>query len=330
MRLDIAVDGVWIHHDIRGSFGELLRETLCGSKVAVAHGPIYTEDPAASIMEPFERSARESGWSFDELIIPDWALRKAARLRTQAVLHRTCDVREINEWTRAGLVLEIASRWGIPRVGGVRTHVRWRLNATVTNRFGVEPGSRFNPQTMNEDQRRSVAASIGYDIGIIDFNAFDLRSMASLVPDMMGWYEDATDWHQRTADIMDMTRDIAKGEVFLHAYGGMSSNAERFRTRMPYLEQIRAGEHGDGARRVQTQSARAFRAALSNALPLLTGEKIRPLFTVHDELVVEYTPDAGLASLMGAMDRGASQTIGVPYSTRLHTGRTYEEAKRNG
>lgn len=334
MRLGVRPqDCAEFHHDVRSSFGELLRAALCGAPVAVAHGPVYEDDPAEEVLAPFVRSAQESGWSFDELILPDWTVERARSLREAEVwqtLWKVPDIpdfmAEVDRWTRAGLVLEIASRWGIPRVTG-RVHPKWKLRGTVTGRFGIEAGSKFNPMTIPEDARNTIVASQGYVLEVIDFNAMDLRSMISLIPDMVQWYDDAEDLHQRTADIMDISREEAKHEIFVHVYGGRSRHHDRFCARMPYLYELRSGEHGEGARRVQAQSARAFRAALSEALPLLVSEQVRPLFTVHDEVVLEVHNQTGDRGVSRALERGAERLIGVPYRVKVRFGHTYGDCK---
>lgn len=334
MRLGVQPQGcAEFRHDVRGSFGELLRMALTGVPVAVAHGPIYEDDPATEVLAPFARSAQESGWGFDELILPAWTIERARSLREAEVwqaLWKASDIPdfmvEVDRWTRAGLVLEIASRWGIPRITG-RVHPKWKLRGTVTGRFGIEAGSKFNPMVIPEDERHTVVASPGYVLDVIDFNAMDLRSMISLIPDMVQWYEDAEDLHQRTADIMDIDREEAKHEIFVHAYGGRSKYHDRFCVRMPYLSELLAGEHGDGARRVQAQSARAFRGALSEALPLLVSEEVRPLFTVHDEVVLEIHNQTGDHGVYRALERGAEKVTGVPYRVKARLGHTYKECK---
>jgi len=336
MKLGVTADGTEFHHDVRESFGELLRSALRGERVLVGHGPIYADDPAAEVMAPFRRSADESGWSFNELILPEWVIHRARELRAAQITREMQDLsidnerlKELDRWTRAGLVLEIASRWGIPRIAGYRIHPKWKLRGTVTGRFGIEEGSKFNPMTIAERDRHTVVTELGFGMATMDFNAMDLRSMISLIPDMREWYDGANDLHQRTADIMDIDRDEAKQEIFVHAYGGYSKHRQRFLARMPYLSQLHEGDHGDGARRVQTQSARAFRGALSEALPLLVGENLRPLFTVHDELTVEYREgtEAEVYLVMCALERGASQTIGVDYRVKGKVGRNYRETK---
>lgn len=335
MRLGVEADGREFHHSVSDSFGHLLREALRGHPVAAAHGPVYAEDPAADLLAPFVRSARESGWSFDEIYVPEWVLLRALESRADAVRAALpgLDLAEVDRWTRAGLVLEIAGRWGVPRSTGLRTHVRWRLRGTVTGRFGVEPGSRFNPMVLDEDGRRSVRASEDFELATVDFNAMDLRSMIAVVPGLRERYGEAEDLHARTAEILfgssdAALRDRAKGEVFVHAYGGRSELP--FIGRMlPELDALRSMPHGEGARTVQATSAIAFRAGLAEALPLLVDDQVRPLFTVHDELTLEFRRghQEDVQAVMAALERGASQTIGVPYRVKCRTGRTYQETK---
>jgi hypothetical protein len=179
-------------------------------------------------------------------------------------------------------------------------------------------------------------------IAILDFKAMDLCSMLSLVPGMKERYADAVDPHLRTAEIITggmgdpslslwPIRDAVKKEIFVHAYGGESAIKEELAHYLPELEHLRRMPPGEAGRLVQTQSALAFRAALSRVLPHIVQElhHYTPMFTVHDELVLDCS-EVGLDRIDGVvslLEAGASDRIGAPYRVNVSTGYTYEEAK---
>lgn len=334
--MDPAMDvgGLRVHHDIHTSFGPLLRDALRGIPVAVALGPIYEKDPAAEILAPFKRSALETEWNIaDERdLAPEHVLREARSARIWAMPSEMPHAEWLDDWTRAGLVLEIARRRGIRVKGRGTIHVPWKLKGTVTGRFGTEPvrgvGWTFNPLSLGPDDRwRIESAQDGGEIAVIDFRAMDLCSMVAIVPGLKFRYRDEPT-HEMTAQLTGLPRDVAKLELFVHAYGGNSQYGPLFDDVIPELKILRSREHGEGARMVQTVSAQAFRAALSTALPLLIDDTVRPLFTVHDELTLDASGDSTdqVRAISKAMEVGASQRIGVSYRTALYWGTTYAEA----
>ncbi len=352
MKLNVALEEIEVHHDITGSFGVLLRDALNGKRVAVGLGPIYAADTAIDILLPFQRSARETGWDTgDELVLaPDFILERARASRAVAVIEqitqaKLLDLDIINEWTRAGLVLEVARRHGIHYRARTPIHVPWKLNGTVTGRFGTEPvrgvGWTFNPLSLSEEDRRAIRPSASErHIAVMDFRAMDLCSMTSLVPGLAEKYGDHYDLHQRTAELLlpnepitPAIRDIFKKNMWVYAYGGSVEPAIRdlYDRRLPEIKLwFGSMPHGDGARKIQSLSSVAFRAGLSKALPLLVGFNTVPMFTVHDELTLDVS-EVGLDQLVGvskALEEGASQRIGRPYRVGTKTGYTYEEAKK--
>jgi hypothetical protein len=329
-----------VFHEIREDFPYLLRQALGKHCVAVALGPIYETDPAAHIYAPYVRSAREAGWTNmleEEGFAPQWAEEEAMGLRlssVQAFLDSHGDLGEVDRWTRAGLVLEIASRWGVPMSSGGRLPVDWKLKGTVTGRFGVKEGSLFNPMTVPRKDRARIAAPRGRYLATIDFRAMDVCSMVAVVPGLAAKYEGAEDPHARTAELVGLTdRDTAKKEVFVYAYGGESAHAAAFDKALPEIRAFTCKmAHGDFPRLVQSASAKGFRAGLSRALPLLVTGDVRPLFTVHDELTLEIdraVANQGLEDTVAqAMALGASELLGVRYGTKVTRGNNYEESKK--
>jgi hypothetical protein len=221
----------------------------------------------------------------------------------------------------------------------------------MTGRFGCEPvrgeigGVRwsFNPLSLGPDDRWRIRASDAVrHIAVLDFKAMDLCSMLSLVPGMGERYVDAIDPHLRTAEIITggmgdpslsllPIRDAVKKEIFVHAYGGESAIKEELEHYLPELQYLRAMPQGEAGRLVQTQSAIAFRAALSRVLPHIVRELHHyiPMFTVHDELVLDCS-ELGLdriGEVVSLLEAGASERVGVPYRVGVSTGYTYEEAK---
>lgn len=352
MRVLGLPDGTQVYHDLDGSFAPIASLLLRGRPAVAALGPVYSEDPAAGLLAPFHRTAESCGWHARDALAPEWAWERARTLRREAVaasleLLFERGVADCVDWTRAGLVLAIAGRRGIHVRGHGTLHPRWRLRGTVTGRFGVEPVRghdwTFSPLSLGPDDRwRIVPHASGRRIAVLDFRAMDLCSMASLVPGLAARYAPfAEDMHLGTALLLndademcgglapvDM-RDLAKREVFVHAYGGQSELRESLERALPELDWLRRMPHGEGARLVQAQSALAFRAALSRALPLLTGDDVVPLFAVHDELALDYSESHAdaLAGVAMAMEEGASQRIGSPYHVGVSTGQTYDGAK---
>lgn len=333
-----------IHHSIHTDFWELLRAAvypptpLESGSVVAALGLIYKEDPAAELLAPYARSVREVGTFLDEEdngFAPPWVMQKAYNLRATAIDvwfeqdHPSLIHDELDIWTRAGLVLEIGSRHGINYYGCLR-RPKWRLNGTVTTRFGLEHGS-WNPMVIaKEDRFRLKPSGPTRHLAVIDFVAIDLCSMLSIVPGLKERYEGASDLHDRTAELIGLERFRAKNNLFIHAYGGHSLYQSAFEDKLPELGWLRDKEpHGTGARLVQTESAKRFRCALSEALPLLVGSDVRPMFTVHDELVLDVSEDSDhlVQDVALAMSTGASRGT-VHYRTKVTLGNNYDEAKR--
>lgn len=341
--------GKIIHHSVRADFGALLRAALVGETALAGLGPIYEVDPANAILPPFFRSAREIGLDPDTMtefdIAPLSVLDRARRLRCEELQRWSTAATDVDwtdagDWTRAGLVLEVASRLGIPLRDRKPVHVKWKMRGTVTGRFGVESGG-FNPliiarEKPNEPTSKSlwrdriVPSSEGRSVVSLDFRAMDLSSMVAVVPNLYSRYVGAIDLHERTAQLVGIDRDVAKNELFVHAYGGRSEYSVQFERTLPELNWLRSKPHGEGARLVQKTSAIAFRAALSRALPFLVGDLARPMFAVHDELALDVLSGDtdGLAGIVEALEAGASRRIGVPYRVGVRSGNSYAEAKR--
>ena len=336
------LEGAELFHDVDGSFGEMLRLALEDRPVIAALGPLYAEDPARELLAPFVRASTAVGWP--SAAAPDWALAEARALRRAAAsavpVHGTSHIRELVEWTRAGLVLELGSRWGIRVIGAGILHPQPRLRGGVTGRFGYEgaslpKGGRWNPLTIPRAERHLVVPSAPDRLlAAIDFRAMDLCAMLGIVPGLRERYGGAAD-HERTAGLIlpnqplsPAVRDVVKRQFFVHAYGGESELRELFEARIPELEHLRRMPPGEAGRLVQTASARTFRAALSRALPLLTSPACRPMFTVHDEITLDALCGAEdlVMGILKAMEAGASEG-GVVHTARWRWGKTYLEAK---
>jgi len=359
VRLSIELLSVPVWHDCRSGFGEMLRRALLGSPVIAALGPLYHVDPAEAIVAPFARSAVETDWIItSEQLVPLETMERVRALRDSECI-RSFDrlkqggsplwfeggsqvVSDLVHWARAGLVLEIAHLRGINVLERGLLHPIWKLRGTATGRFGVEPargtcpdGTRwtFNPLSLGPDDRIRIRPN-GPDrkICVIDFRGMDVCSMISLVPGLSETYAGSTDHHQRTSELTGLSRDDAKLYFLSWAYGASLSRSisDVFDRTFPMVREfIRGMEHGEFPRTVQAVSSLAFRSALSEALPLLVGDDVVPMFTVHDELVIDCNA-VGLESVPGliiALETGASNRIGVPYRVGLSSGQTYDEAK---
>lgn len=334
-----------IYHTLnRISFPNALKTALCGEPVGVALGPIYREDPAHELLAPFVRSAEQSGWRFDEHSgVPDWIIPKIAELRSSAIANRTISDEDLDDWGRAALVLKIATLRGIPVQGWKTLHPEWKMNATVTGRFGVESirgaewPKAFNAMTIPRDRRHLIVPSApGRSIWTIDFKAMDVCSMVTIVPGVNIRYKGAQDMHERTAQLLfekeivtPEERETAKAEIWVHAYGGHSNLKHLFEKNIPELDWFRSLPHGEGARRIQSASARAFRAGLAFSLEFLTGETAMPMFVVHDELVLDVSDELSeiVNTIALRMRLGAERRMGKPYMTSVSRGATYADAK---
>lgn len=335
------VGGYTFYHSVRDDWHSLIDEFVSGDGRAIAAlGPVYDNDPARETLAPFYRSLDEVGITSavsDETLAPEQTMKKVRDLRIAEVNWWTDnyldqDFRDAVDWTRAGLVLEIASGLGIPLKEGSKAHVKWKMRGTVTGRFGVEPGG-FNPLVIPRDQRdRIIPSEKGRSIFVLDFRAMDLCSILSIHSGIRSRYDGANDLHARTAEITGLDRDVAKRELFVYTYGGRSPHHELFEQRIPELKMFRGSNHMEAsanAQLIQSRSALAFRAGLSRTLPKFFGSNIRPLFAVHDELTLDALSDDefGVRSVADALEEGASERMGVPYSVGMSFGRTYAEAK---
>lgn len=343
-----------LYHSVAGSFRELLSQALLGKTVGVALGPIYRVDPAEELVRPFLRADAEAGWRswcLDCSGIPHHIWTQVRMLRQGAVeswlekgVPEHKNVGTLNDWARAGLVLEICRRRGINVIGLGRVHVDWKLNATVTGRFGARTvegkgpswQQGFNPLTISMSRRHLIVPSDkGRIICVMDFRAMDLCSMISSVPGLDKRYEGSTDHHKTTAQLLfgdpvpPELRELCKREIFVHAYGGESVLRSDFEEKLPELDWARRQERFP--QMVQEVSAQAFRGALSEALPNLLGDGIVPMFTVHDELVLDVGEDqvAGCLDLCATLERGARRAVGVPYFVEPKFGSNYAEAKKS-
>lgn len=331
-----------VYHSVRDDFGDLLRACLKDERVGIATGPLYQIDPAAEMLRPFERSAFETDYGdlSEEQLAPDAVLDQARIVRTAAVLGKEIgSPDEFVDWARAGLVHEIARRRGLHVGGRGILHVSWKLNATVTGRFGAETvhgkGWAFNPLSMGpEDRRRVRPSDHTRHVAVLDFKAMDVCSMSAIVPGLAELLGGHPDPYQRIAELAKTTldRDRVKLNFLTWAYGGVVDPdvldqfwyhlrpVHDFTVRLP---------HGEFPRMVQSVSAIAFRAGLSRALPLLTGDHFIPMLTVHDELALDVS-EVGLDRIKEvsmALEAGASERVGRPYRVGVKTGYTYEEAK---
>lgn len=341
MKLDFLVGEVPVFHSVREDFGDLLRMALRDEKAVAALGPLYEDDPAADLLRPFVRSMHETGWAVhaEGMLAPDEVLARAKVLRDEVGAKiNWSSAQDLIEWTRAGLVLEIARRRGVRFAGRGLIHFDWKMRGTVTGRFGCEThrsvgGWSANPLTLNIDERRRIVASDAVrSVVVLDFKAMDVCSMTAIVPGLGEIMEGHPDPYSRVAELTGLSRDKAKLSFLTWAYGGVVEPYildELWRCFRPISDFTKHLDHGQFPRMVQTVSAQAFRAGLSMALPKLVGELWIPMFCVHDELALD-TSEWGLdriKEVQSALEIGASQTIGAPYRVGVSAGYTYEEAK---
>ena len=338
-------DGTTIYHSVASSLGKMLEEVIHGRPVIAAHGPLYSDDPAKDRLAPFVNSAERSGWKVDEGdgLAPDHVMAAVLQDRWGSAvkaLDSIEDQGEILDWSRAGLVLELGSRWGITIRGRGQVHPVPKLRGSTTGRFGYEGtyvgAWRWNPLTIPENERQFVVPSdVGRKIAVIDFRGIDVCSMISLSPGLRDRYGEIDDPHVRTAELLlghfptKQVRDAVKEETFIYAYGGETVLERLFDEAIPELRVFRKMEPGEAGRKVQERSARTFRSALSEALPSLIRTECRPMFVVHDELVLDVLEGREQMAMetLDLMERGASRSSGIRHVAGITWGRDYSEAK---
>lgn len=328
-----------------------MEDHLSGSQQAMAADRIiYEKDPASSFLDPFRRSQDYSGYGplDPEALAPKWALERADEIRNDLGSYllesKAVNIQSAIRCTRALLVHVIASKAGW-RFDGEIFHPDWWANGTETGRFGVSSFKRIrasrvrsiSPHRIWEEDRCFVVPSApDRQIAVLDFKAMDLGSMISMVPELLQRYQSLgpiTDLHQRTAELLgeNVTREQAKLELFRHAYGGKSELAQLFRDRIPELVWFSSEPAANAGRAVQTKSSEVFKSALSRALPLLTSLEAVPMFTVHDELVLDVEGGRNGAvwasEVAHEMERGAAE-LGSPCKVEVKIGSDYGAAKR--
>lgn len=338
--------GIVVYHDVRASFGDMLRMSLKGERCVAALGPIYPKDPGEHVIAPFVRSAIETGYTSlpEEKLVPDHTLELLHEIRQHScsgpfMLWKDEEWNDAVNWSRAGLVLEIARRRGVHFSGRGVIHFNWKMRGTVTGRFGCETyhGSNWtlNPLTLSEDDRRRCRPSDAVrHVAVLDFKAMDVCSMAAIIPEFGAIIGDHTDPYTKIADVIgrNWSRDDVKRNFLVWAYGGVVDPdvlGEFWYHMRPVHDFTCKLPHGEFPRMVQTVSAQAFRAGLSRALPLLVTDHYIPMFTVHDELTLDVS-EVGLDRIKDvqiALESGASEAIGRAYRVGVSTGYTYEEAK---
>lgn len=259
---------------------------------------------------------------------PEWVVQRVlvGRLEAEEVLRLEGPRKGEDLDCQAELALVLAERHGF-LLDGQKTHTRFKFIGTKTGRFGVETGW-FNPMTIAAVDRGRIRARPGTRIASLDFVAMDLCSMLVLEPSLHRIYEGAEDLHLRTTEWLGMDvsmRDHVKEQTFVYVYGGRSDLELTIAHHMPEMTRLR--ERPGTPLLVQERSATTFRWALGSCLDLLMVRGIKPLFPVHDELVVEYSDDAAVVELVGRMQGTATRMTGVPHRVRLRTGETYSECK---
>lgn len=283
------------------------------------------------------------------LTMPAGLANEVVHGRRQALLSREV-TGEIIERTGAELVLLTCERTGFIYDGKL-VHPRYNLKGTRTERYTIEPGT-FNFMGIKSEKRGLLKARPGRSLIVLDFNAIDGRSIVSLHPDSpknLRWcqgdfyammfqelFGKHPDHDERQALKLAFTRycyrtSVSKVPPELDAL---------FSEKMPWIEELRKQNHdpdfhdheGHGlALKAQTKSSRTFNGALFEAVGLLCTDdrSYDPLFTVHDELVVEVDDDkVGLAAdLASTLEVGAYETSGVMHVVRFKVGKDYAQCK---
>lgn len=296
------------------------------AKAALASGitqnPILTM-PGEKALELFDRRRRRAMHVVGDM--------------TEVELASSCDR------TAAKLVLLECERRGFLWEGQL-TKPKFNLGTSKTGRFGCVG---FNVMSIKKDTRSKLEARPGHALVSFDFKSIDGRSVVALSeegrvrygsePDVYGAI--FADVYDRPAD--DESRAQFKLDFFQYAYGPCSKfksdHIGYLNGALPWVEELReklydpnVHDHiGQGlAWEAQRMSSRAFNAGLRNSLSILCCSKeLHPLFTVHDELLIELDMDHpdSIWPLRDKLEEGASEATGVKHVVKLKTGRTYAE-----
>lgn len=328
-----------VYHSVDEDFNRMIDCAVNGKNVYAALGPIYKTDPAKSVVDPFILSAKNSFYKSlsDDLLFPADAYERIKSIRNSAIDRSSLNFQEINEWTRAGLFLHIASKYGVKIAKYGMIHPKWNLNATETTRFGVETvkikDRSINLLSLNDDIRNHIIPSDSIrEIAVLDFIAIDFCSIEVL----FGIKRETFDPYESIAIKLNCERKEAKVAFLSWCYGSTAIEQNKrliLEKSFPSIaEEIKKNEHGFVARLVQTASASIFRTALSSILPKVYNSiDFIPMFTVHDEIVLDISPraiDMGLLDdIKSTIENAVNIKSNYQYCIRISTGYTYGEAK---
>lgn len=309
-------------------------------------------------LSSYVEAGKKSGIAVDSmsalLFVPGQLATKEFAARKELAESLLCDrqsmVVRVN-LTVAKLVLLEAEQRGFVWEGKI-IHPKFNFDLTKTERFGTETGF-FRCMSIGRSTRHKLTARPGHSIIVFDFNAIDGRSIVSMHESAVSQFGQSIDLyadmfkHVFDSDPDDELRAFFKLQFFRHAYGAgenLRPADEAIRQmimgRMPWLAELREQTHlgsiehigKDLAIEAQRQSSRTFCAALKTAAPYMMGSYswVHPLFTVHDELVVEVVTernDEAVSVMTLALESGAYSMAGVEHRVKHKIGQNYGECK---
>lgn len=316
---------------------------------AVLDGRRVIDIESEPVPEEYAKAAMASGITQNPILtMPGSKALELFDRRRFVALHTIREMSEVElaaacDRTAAKLVLLECERRGFMWEGEL-TKPKFNLSTSKTGRFSCVG---FNVMSIKKDKRHALEARPRYALVSFDFKSIDGRSVVALSEEGRARYGSEPDVYSAiAADVYEMQvddemRERFKIDFFQYAYGPYSA----FRSdhvgylcgRLPWVEELREKlydekihDHmGQGlAWEAQRMSSRAFNAGLRNSLPILCcSNDLHPLFTVHDELLIELDmdhPDA-IWPLRDKLEAGASEATGVKHVVKLKTGRTYAE-----
>jgi hypothetical protein len=236
---------------------------------------------------------------------------------------------------------------------GGRLHPLIEVLPGETGRLATRPGSfPVMSWTRGAPRRCLVSSFRNGRVVSFDFNAMDARSLLSLAEETRDWLgpHASGDVYAAIAqqsfaihpdELTPAMRGLVKDSFLRLAYGSASEPlAAELGISVEQAEGLRSGFEPIFARLPargtrlallgQAASSEAFRAALVAAEELIRAERLSSfaLFPVHDELLMDFSPDelAWTSELARAMSAAATAARDLfPYRVKVKSGQSYGE-----
>lgn len=256
------------------------------------------------------------------------------------------EIRGIRERTDAEIILCDCERRGF-RVGEEYVYPQFNFNRSKTGRFTattsyLKNGQPFNCMSIHKEKRALVLPRPGMMMATFDMNAIDARSIVSRSPEASERFGQSEDVYSAIyksitgSDPSAEERAQFKSDFYPNVYAANRPDNE-FTQKTKWIDELRETFINENARDkghsislwAQEESTKTFCAAISSAFKLLMSTDVYPMFTVHDELVVEYMigREEILDFIKNKMEDGASRFSGIKQIVKYKTGKSYQECK---